>query len=81
MAFMDQFNRSPQHGPQPTEMKAKMSMLRQMMQGDPTPIINNLMQTNPSFAQFAQQIKGKTPQEAFQQYGYDFDEVSRLINS
>jgi hypothetical protein len=56
-------------------------MLRQMMQGDPTPIINNLMQTNPSFAQFAQQIKGKTPQEAFQQYGYDFDEVSRLINS
>ena len=80
MAFMDQFSNNPQ-GPQPTEMKAKMSMLRQMMQGDPTPIINNLMQTNPDFARFAQQLKGKTPQEAFKQFGYDFDEVSRLINS
>jgi len=58
-----------------------MSMLRQMMRGDSQPIINNLMQTNPDFARFASQLNGKTPQEAFKQFGYDFDEVMGLINS
>ena len=58
-----------------------MAMLRQMMQGDSQPIINNLMQTNPDFARFASQLRDKTPQEAFKQFGYDFDEVMGLINS
>lgn len=56
-------------------------MLRQMMQGDPSPVIDNLARTNPQFAQFLQQNQGRTPQEAFKAYGYDFDEVVRLINS
>ena len=58
-----------------------MSALRQMMQGDPSALISNLEQTNPQFAQFAQQMRGKTPQEAFRAYGYDFDEVARIVNS
>ena len=77
MAFMDQFRQ----GPQPTELRARMSMLRQMMQGDPSAVIGSLAQSNPSFAQFLAANKGRTPQEAFRAYGYDFDEVSRLINS
>lgn len=56
-------------------------MMRQMMQGDPTPLITNLCRTNPQFAQFVEQNKGKTPQEAFKAYGYDFDEVARIVNS
>lgn len=58
-----------------------MSMMRQMMQGDPSSLISNLAKSNPSFAQFIEQNRGRTPQEAFRAYGYDYDEVTRLINS
>ena len=58
-----------------------MAQLRSMMQGDPSALISNLAQTNPMFAQFISQNKGRTPQEAFKAYGYDFNEVLRLINS
>ena len=78
MGFMDQFQ---QQGVQPTELKARMSMLRQMMQGDPSVLIGNLCQTNPQFKQFYEQNQGRTPQEAFKAYGYDFDEVARIVNS
>lgn len=63
------------------QLKARMAQLRSMMQGDPSALISNLAQTNPSFAQFLAQNRGRTPQEAFKAYGYDFDEVSRLVNS
>ena len=56
-------------------------MLRQMMQGDPSALIGNLCQTNPQFKQFYEQNQGRTPQEAFKAYGYDFDEVARIVNS
>lgn len=58
-----------------------MAQLRSMMQGDPSAVISNLAATNPQFAQFVRQNQGRTPQEAFSAYGYDFDEVARLIDS
>lgn len=79
MAFLDQF--SQRQGPQPTELKARMSMLRQMMQGDPSAIISNLRQSNPQFAQFEQQMQGKTPEEAFKAFGYDFGEVMKIVST
>ena len=56
-------------------------MLRSMMQGDPSSIISNLAQTNPQFARFLQENKGRTPEEAFRAYGYDLDEVMGIVNS
>lgn len=58
-----------------------MAQLRSMMQGDPSALISNLAQSNPQFAQFLAQNRGRTPEEAFKAYGYDFSEVARLINS
>lgn len=58
-----------------------MSMLRQMMQGDTSALVSNLAQTNPQFAQFLSQMRGKSPQEAFRQFGYDLNEVMGIINS
>jgi hypothetical protein len=77
MGFMQQFQ--PQ-APQ-LQMKAQMSQLRSMLQGDTSALVSSLAQSNPAFAQFVAQNQGKTPQEAFSAYGYDFGEVSRLINS
>lgn len=58
-----------------------MSMLRSMMQGDPSSIISNLAQTNPQFARFLEENKGRTPEEAFRAYGYDLSQVTSIINS
>lgn len=52
-----------------------------MLGGDTSALLSNLTQTNPQFAQFVAQNQGKTPQEAFREYGYDFSEVMGLINS
>ena len=58
-----------------------MAQLRSMLQGDTSALVSSLAQSNPAFAQFMAQNQGRTPEEAFKAYGYDFGEVSRLINS
>lgn len=58
-----------------------MAQLRSMMQGDPSALISNLAQSNPQFAQFMAQNRGKSPEEAFKAYGYDFQQVMGIINS
>lgn len=58
-----------------------MAQLRSMMQGDPSALISNLAQSNPQFAQFMAQNQGRTPEEAFKAYGYDFQQVMNIINS
>lgn len=58
-----------------------MAQLRSMMQGDSSALIANLAQSNPQFAQFVAQNRGKTPQEAFKAYGYDYQQVMNIINS
>lgn len=63
------------------ELRAKMAQLRSMLQGDTSALISNLAQTNPQFAQFVAQNQGKTPEEAFKAYGYDFQQVMGIINS
>ena len=77
MGFMQQFQ--PQ-APQ-MQMRAQMSQLRSMLQGDTSALVSSLAQSNPQFAQFIAQNQGKTPQEAFKAYGYDFQQVMGLINS
>lgn len=66
---------------QQSDLKASMAQLREMMNGDPSSLINGLMQSNPQFAKFYEENQGRTPQEAFAAYGYDFDEVMRIVNS
>jgi hypothetical protein len=52
-----------------------------MMQGDTSALVSNLAQTNPQFAQFLSQMRGKSPQAAFRQVGYALNEVMGIINS
>lgn len=66
-------------------------MLRQMMQGDATPLIQQVISsgatctmpdgTKLTLGQLIEQSKGRTPQEVFKACGYDFDEVARIVNS
>ena len=62
-----------------------------MMQGDPSPLIQQAISSGATctlpdgsvltLGQLMEQNKGRTPQEAFKAYGYDFDEVYRIVNS
>ena len=55
--------------------------MRQVMQGDPSAVISGLCQSNPDFARFVKANMGRSPKEAFEAYGYDFDEVARIVDS
>lgn len=52
-----------------------------MLKGDTSAMVSQLAQSNPQFAQFVAQNQGKTPEEAFKAYGYDFSEVMSIIDS
>lgn len=58
-----------------------MAQLRSMLQGDTSALVSSLSQSNPQFAQFVAQNRGRTPEEAFKAYGYDFSQVMSIINS
>lgn len=44
-------------------------------------MVSNLAKSNPQFAQFMAQNQGRTPEEAFKAYGYDFQQVMGILNS
>ena len=58
-----------------------MAQLRSMLQGDTSALVSNLAKSNPQFAQFMAQNQGRTPEEAFKAYGYDFQQVMGILNS
>ena len=41
-------------------------------------IFNNLYQSNPQFRQFADSMRGKTPEQAFQEYGLDYSQFMNV---
>lgn len=84
MSLMQQFqSQSQQSSMQPNQpsqqLLDRLSTFRQIAQGNPNALMQSLMRSNPSFAQFVQQNKDKTPQQAFKDAGLDFDQVTRLL--
>ena len=56
--------------PNPQQMNP-MSAMQDM-------IFNNLYQNNPQFRQFADSMRGKTPEQAFQEYGLDYSQFMNV---
>lgn len=85
MAFMDQFR------PQQQGLAQQMGQLRAMLSGDLTPLAQAAAQSGATcqmpdgrrltFAEFAQEMRGKSPQEAYKACGYDLDEVMQVIGT
>lgn len=72
MAFMDQFN-------QQQNLASRLSSIKQAANGDANGLINHLQQTNPNFATFLNSIQGKTPEQAFAQYGLDYNQFRGIL--
>lgn len=47
-------------------------------QGPSNVLFNQMYQSNPQFKQFADSMQGKTPQQAFQEHGLDFNQFKNL---
>ena len=50
-----------------------------MLGNNPGSLVQSLMQTNPTFAQFVVENKDKTPEQAFRENGLDFSQIKQLI--
>lgn len=47
-------------------------------QGPSNAVFNQMYQNNPNFRQFADQVRNMTPEQAFSQYGLDFNQYRNL---
>ena len=47
-------------------------------QGSSSALFNQMYQNNPNFKQFADQVRNMTPDQAFSQYGLDFNQFRNL---
>ena len=47
--------------------------------GDPRAAFFGMYNTNPQFRQFADSMRGKSPEQAFRENGLDFEQFKRLM--
>lgn len=47
--------------------------------GNPNAMYSQMYQNDPQFRQFADSMRGKTPEQAFQENGLDFAAISSLM--
>lgn len=68
---------------EPREMNdnviSAVNLFKAIVERNPQPIFENEYRTNPTFRNFADSLKGKTPDQAFREYGIDFSLVQGLI--
>lgn len=68
------FNQKPKQ--QNNQLQSQLQALKQ--QGPSSAVFNQMYNSNPAFRQFADQVRNKTPEEAFKQYGLDFNNFKGL---
>lgn len=49
-----------------------VQQVRSILGGDPQAALNSMYQNNPQFHQFADSMRGKTPEQAFRENGLDY---------
>lgn len=58
----------------------RVAEIRQVLNGQaPEAVFNRMLQTNPAFAQFVQQNKGKTPEQLARDYGIDPQLIQQIL--
>lgn len=88
MGFMQQF-RPQQPSPQAAMMRDRIGMLRSLVGGNPQAVVEQLSKSNAMcrlpdgtfipVSQVLQRCQGKSPDEAFRQFGLDFSQIQPLM--
>lgn len=84
MGFMDQFRQTVQPTQPTPQQRAqllgdRLKTVRGMVGGNPSAFIEYLSQNDMAFSGFLNSVRGKTPQQAFQEHGLDFSQFSHLM--
>lgn len=80
MAFMDQFSNQPSQPQVPMhELSDKLNKIKSLAGGDASGFISYMSQTNPQFAEFANRLRGKTPEQAFAEFGLDYSQFRGIL--
>ena len=67
-----------QNNPKP-KGNSLLDQLQQIRQAGPSStIFNQMYQNNPQFRQFADSVRGKTPDQAFRENGLDFNQFKNM---
>ena len=70
------FQRQQQAQPQNSSLLSQLHQIRQ--QGPSNALFQQMYQSNPQFRQFADSMQGKTPEQAFQENGLDFNQFKNF---
>lgn len=76
---MDQFQRQTCQTPPAQALASRLNGIRQATQGNVSGFIEYMRNTNPDFAAFFQSIQGKTPEQAFAEYGLDYSQFRGIL--
>lgn len=68
------FENQPQPGNQ-----GIFGLIKQLKSGNAQQMFDQMYQTNPQFRDFANSMKGKTPEQAFQEKGFDFSQFKNIV--
>jgi hypothetical protein len=61
------------------ETLSQLETLKSVAQGNPRPLFEQMMRSNPSFAQFVTDNAGKTPEQAFRDNGLDYEQFKGYL--
>lgn len=56
-----------------------LGVVSQLRNGNPQAIYNQMYQSNPQFRDFANSMKGKSPEQAFREKGFDYNKFKGLF--
>lgn len=54
-------------------------LINQLKSGNVEQMFNQMYQSNPQFRDFANSMKGKTPEQAFQEKGFDYNSFKNMF--
>ena len=64
---------------QNNQLLNSVNQFKGLIQGGPQALFQSMLQNNPQFQSFAKSMEGKTPEQAFSEYGLDFNQVKNLL--
>lgn len=56
-----------------------LSLFKSLVGNDPQAAFNHMYQNDPRFKQFADSMKGKTPEQAFSEHGLDYNQFRNFL--
>ena len=73
--FLQQFQQTPSN-----PMMETLLLVNALAGNSPSQVVQNLMKTSPQFARLANEVQGKTPEQAFSERGLDFGTIKMLMS-